>query len=73
MHVMNSMNAYVCMNEWHGHIDMQGPVDIAAGDGKIAPDAEMDRSGSTGAWMENEELARSQDDDFLDTLNIKVQ
>ena len=52
---------------------MQGPVDIAAGDGKIAPDAEMDRSGSTGAWMENEELARSQDDDFLDTLNIKVQ
>ena len=41
------------------------------GDGKGESDAVGDRSGS-GNWMENEELARSQDDDFLDTLNIKV-
>lgn len=29
------------------------------------------RSGTDG-WMEADELARSHDDDFLDTLNIKV-
>eukprot|EP01036_Dinobryon_divergens_P029169 gene29169-38233_t len=36
----------------------------------VESDIERDRSGS-GCWMENEEIARSQDDDFLDTLNIK--
>ena len=46
-------------------------MDAAAGDGKVASDTEKGRFESD-CWMENEELARSEDDDFLDTLNIKV-